>query len=63
MYGGRNDEDGAFSDVDCYDTSEEVGVAQFECCGSWFSLSIRFNASLDSSHEVMLGVILFKPRV
>ena len=22
MYGGRNDEEGSFSDVDCYDTSE-----------------------------------------
>ena len=22
MYGGRNDEDGSFSDVDCYDTGE-----------------------------------------
>ena len=25
MYGGRNDEEGSFSDVDCYDTSETGG--------------------------------------
>ena len=26
MYGGRNDEDGSFADVDCYDIGEGVCV-------------------------------------
>ena len=31
MYGGRNDEDGSFSSVDCYDISKRAGLVEISC--------------------------------
>ena len=32
MYGGRNDEDGSFADVDCYDVGEGVCMWEGSVC-------------------------------
>ena len=58
MYGGRNDEDGSFSQVDCYDTSEPSPPLSLSFALSFLPLSIETHIHTSPSPPLSLSHLL-----